>query len=120
MTMPPPPPDKFLELRDEPDLWRLIQPNLTNAVADAITSLRHFALDYDDYARSSIVSGLEEKFRTGEKEHGRSWLAPDYTRQQLLDEIRDEIRDLVIYHAMLETRWPSPDPDPDSYYAVAA
>lgn len=54
---------------------------------------------------------LEAKFRKGEAEHGRDWLK--MTREQIQAEIDAEIMDLMIYQAMIDTRWPVSDDDGD-------
>lgn len=47
---------------------------------------------------------LEAKFRRGEAEHGRDWLR--MTREDLEVAIQEELMDMVIYRAMILTRWP--------------
>lgn len=47
---------------------------------------------------------LERKFRKGEAEHGRDWLR--MTKEDLELAIQEELMDMVIYRAMILTRWP--------------
>lgn len=46
---------------------------------------------------------LEAKFRKGEREHGRDWL--HMTREQLEVEIQNELKDMLIYRAMICARF---------------
>jgi hypothetical protein len=87
-------PDRADEMRAMPDLWPVIADHLDAARNDADLSP---VLHYPDAAE------LEAKFRAGEWEHGRDWL--DMTRADLEREIRAEVMDLVLYHAMIRARW---------------
>ena len=93
------------------DLWSVIQPELLDAANDAAEAMRHFALDLDDYTGPSMELSMREKFLAGELEHGRDWLR--MSRDDLRREIRNELRDLVIYHAMIRARWVDIDPPAD-------
>ena len=95
--------DRAAELAAAPDLWPEIRLRLWEAADDAADAARHFAYDFDDYQHHTMRNALEAKFRAGEAEHGRDWLT--MTREQLQEEIRNELRDLVLYHAMILTRW---------------
>lgn len=94
-----------------PDMWPEIRLHLWSAMDEATEAVRHYALDFDDYMHASMRDALEAKFRAGEAEHGRDWLR--MTREQLRHEIGNELRDLVLYHAMLLARW-------DEYAPVTA
>lgn len=61
---------------------------------------------------------LAAKFRKGEAEHGRDWLK--MTRQQLEAEINDELKDLTIYQAMIDARWPLTDDGDEDVCGVPA
>ena len=74
--------------------------------------------------RENIIFGyfteaeLEAKFRKGEAEHGRDWLR--MTRERLEAEINDELKDLTLYQAMIDTRWPSTDDGDEDICGVPA
>lgn len=108
------PHDRAHTLKTRDDLWPEIHLRLWVACDQATDAVRHFALDFDDYMHSSMVAGLRAKFLAGEAEHGRDWL--NMTHEQLREEIRNEIRDLVLYHAMILARW---DDDADGDEDVA-
>ena len=95
--------DRADELRALDDLWPEIEKHIDNAAKDAIYNVRRFELDLDEYLRPNTRASLEEKFRKGEAEHGRDWL--NMTGSELREEIDNELRDLVIYHAMILARW---------------
>lgn len=95
--------DRAAELWATTDMWPDIQRHIPAAVADATESLRWFALDLDDYTGPTTEAAMRRKFAAGEAEHGRAWL--HMTRDELLAEIRAELMDLVLYHAMIRTRW---------------
>lgn len=95
--------DRADELRGLPDLWREIQPWLVVAAENAAADARWFALDLDDYTGPGIEFQMRRKFAAGEAEHGRDWL--NMTRDQIVVEIRAELMDLVLYHAMILARW---------------
>ena len=87
--------DRADELWAKPDLWPEIEQHLQEAVQDARKRLRFgWWMDADV---------LQEKFRLGESEHKRDWL--DMDRSALLREIDAELMDLVLYHAMIRSRW---------------
>lgn len=92
--------DRATELADEPDLWPIIRQHLDDAITHAVGCMREFGMELqDDTNRADLISAMEAKWRAGEKEHGRDWLA--MSRQQLTyDEIRAEAIDMVLYHAM--------------------
>ena len=85
------------------DLWPLIEAELDQAAKVAAQHVEWFRLDLEDYTRTSIIDGLRDKFSAGEKEHGRDWL--NMSVDEFSREIRNEIRDLVIYMAMRRVRW---------------
>lgn len=98
------PHDRADELRTLADIWPEISKHLDLAAADAITATRYFEIDLaHPMERGWIVTQLEEKFRKGEAEHGRDWL--NMSEADLRNEIENEIKDLVIYHAMRLARW---------------
>lgn len=86
--------DRADDLKRTEDLWPLVVEHLHHACNSAV-------LGFMDYKPDASM--LEEKFRRGEAEHGRDWL--NMTREQFDEEILDEMRDLVIYHAMRMARW---------------
>ena len=100
--------DRADELAALDDLWPEISLRLFEASGDAAKAAAVYALDLDDYSARSMRDALEEKFRKGEAEHGRDWLG--MSRDDLLREIRAELQDLVLYHAMLLARWVTDDP----------
>lgn len=75
--------DRAAVLRNEPDLWTEVRQHLDG-----------FMFDEAD---------LEQKFRKGEAEHGRDWL--DMTRADLEYAITEELMDMLIYRAMIITRF---------------
>lgn len=87
--------DCINELRAADDLWPLIAAEISAAQLDA----RRCVDDVYDIT----LAEYEAKFRKGEAEHGRDWLR--MTRADLEAEIRAEIVDLVMYHAMIRARW---------------
>lgn len=95
--------DRAAELWAMPDMWRAIQPWLVLAAENAANDARWFALDLDDYTGPGVEAELRRKFAAGEAEHGRDWL--HMTQDQVREEIRNELRDLVLYHAMILARW---------------
>jgi len=101
--------DRADELKTMPDVWTEIQPHLDQAASDAISLVTFFAHDLDDYLGPSLRLALELKFRNGEDEHGRDWL--DMTRDQLDEELQNEIIDLIVYRAMILARWQQRDAD---------
>jgi hypothetical protein len=88
--------DNACTLRNAPDLWPLIEEHIPRAMADA----KRAASTSEWELRTTE---LEAKFRKGEIEHGRNWLTMD--RDDLKHEIRAELLDLVLYHAMIRARW---------------
>jgi hypothetical protein len=96
--------DKADELRTVDDLWPLIEQQLPIALRDAKRHLDAFIRDQADLTHAPTYKrALEMKFAAGEAEHGRDWL--NMTRDQLLREIYAEVLDLVLYAAMIRTRW---------------
>ena len=95
--------DRAAELWKTKDLWPEISRHLSDAARDAAEASRHFALDLDDFLGLRLERELRDKFAAGEAEHGRDWL--HMTRDELLAEIRAELMDLVLYHAMIRARW---------------
>lgn len=91
------------ELRTLDTLWPRIEAELDQAATLAIQHATWFKQDLDDYTRAGVIDSLRAKFEKGEAEHGRDWL--NMTSQQLNEEIRAEILDLVIYIAMRRARW---------------
>jgi hypothetical protein len=89
--------DRRDELRRAEDLWPAVERELGGAINDAMMAA-------DEVWVWVGVDALEEKFRRGESEHGRNWL--DMSERDLRDEIKAELLDLVLYHAMLRARWP--------------
>lgn len=76
--------DRARELADTPDLWIEVRQHLDGFM---------------------FTDGeLEEKFRRGEAEHGRDWLR--MTKEDLEHAITEELMDMVLYRAMILTRWP--------------
>lgn len=88
--------DRADELARMDDLWPEIRHQITAAMGDA-------GLAVDRAWNDVHVGDLEDKFRAGEAEHGRDWLR--MSRADLEREIRAEIHDLVLYHAMVRARW---------------
>ena len=95
--------DRARDLADKDDLWAEIRPFLVDASREACTHVTHFALDLEDHLAPLYETDLKEKFRKGEAEHGRDWLG--MTREQLYRELHDEIKDLVLYQAMILARF---------------
>ena len=95
--------DRASELWATPDLWREIRPRILEAANDAAGAAMTFALDLDDYSGPVIEAEMRHKFLAGEQEHGRDWL--QMSRSELEQEIRYELMDLVLYHAMILARW---------------
>lgn len=95
--------DRAPELWKTNDMWHEIERHIPAAIADATESLRWFALDLEDYTGPTAEAAMRQKFAAGEAEHGRDWL--HMTRGELLREIRGEVMDLVLYHAMIRARW---------------
>ena len=79
--------DRANELAELADLWPVIQKHAING---------YFTNEE-----------LEAKFRAGEKEHARGWLK--MTLEQMEAEIQAELKDMVIYRAMIDARWPMSD-----------
>lgn len=79
--------DRANELAELDDLWPVIQKHAING---------YFTNEE-----------LEAKFRAGEKEHARGWLK--MTLEQMEAEIQAELKDMVIYRAMIDARWPTSD-----------
>ena len=110
--------DRADDLRFTVDLWTEIEPHITAAAADAIQQVKWFAMDLDDYTGPSMRANLHDKFKRGELEHGRDWL--DMSIEEFRQEIRDEVRDLVIYLAMRRARWVNTtDPGDEDVCGVA-
>jgi hypothetical protein len=91
--------DNACQLRQAPDLWPFIEEHIPRAISDAKKTI-------GGAEWSLRTTDLEAKFRRGEAEHGRDWL--DMSADQLEDEIRAELLDLVLYHAMVRARWTQP------------
>lgn len=90
--------DRAEELRAKADLWPEIEQHLQAAQEDAERFMLRLPI-ITDHERSFF----EWKYRMGEAEHKRDWL--DMTRDRLLESIKEEVLDLVLYHAMLRARW---------------
>jgi hypothetical protein len=98
--------DRAEELRACPDLWSEIAPYLGLAADIAASYSHHYAVDLersDSTLADQRRAEMQDKFRAGEVEHGRDWL--DMSKDDLEREIANEIRDLVIYHAMILARF---------------
>lgn len=98
--------DRAEELRSCPDIWAEVAPHLDDAAEIAASYSKYYALDL---ARNGeqMRADMERKFRAGEQEHGRNWL--NMSKHDLEHEIANEIRDLVIYHAMILARFHDSD-----------
>ena len=100
------PTDQADRLATLPDLWPEISQHLDASATRAAKSAAWFALDLGGISSADMRAAMHAKFRKGEAEHGRDWLR--MTREDIRHEIKNEHIDLVIYYAMLATRWPDP------------
>jgi hypothetical protein len=82
------------ELRARRDIWPIVH----DAIPEAI-SIAHAALD-DVLSHPELADHLERKFRKGEAEHQRAWLANPTTPEWLILEAAEEILDFILYQAM--------------------
>ena len=98
--------DRAEELRSCPDIWVEVSPHLDEAAEIAASYSRYYALDLAQEGER-LKADMEQKFRAGEQEHGRNWL--NMSKEDLEHEIANEIRDLVIYHAMILARFRAND-----------
>jgi hypothetical protein len=86
----------YHELKNRRDIWPIVKDRIPEAI-----SLAHSALD-DVISHPDLIDHLERKFRKGEVEHDRAWLAnADVTDPSwLILEAAEEILDFILYHAM--------------------
>jgi len=80
-------------LRDEEDLWPLIDAKVNHvmlAVGDTLIAI---------LTKPGLAGVLEAKYREGEALHKRDWLSWT-TQDKFSDESADEIHDFVLYQAM--------------------
>jgi hypothetical protein len=84
------------ELRNRRDVWTIVRDRLPDAI-----NLAHSALD-DVLEHPDLVDHLERKFRKGEVEHNRAWIANADTADPswLIFEAAEEILDFLLYQAM--------------------
>lgn len=82
------------ELRERRDVWPIVREHIPEAI-----SLAHSALD-DVLSHDDLFDHLEGKFRKGEAEHQRAWLANASDPNWLILEAAEEILDFLLYQAM--------------------
>lgn len=84
-----------LRLEAAPDLWSAIEPLIDDAREEA-----RFIVG----SVEPLLCEIEEKYRRGEAEHGRSWTR--YTAEDFDRAIAEELIDLIAYCAMREALYP--------------
>jgi hypothetical protein len=82
------------DLRARRDVW----PEVAAAIPRAL-HLAHSALD-DVIEHPDLLDHLERKFRKGEAQHCRAWLAGGDDPSWLILEASEEILDFILYQAM--------------------
>jgi len=93
--------DRAEELRELTDLWPEIRQHIDLALADTARACMLFLTECMD--SGEVIAELRAKYEAGEREHQRDWLGKP--QEWLEGEIRNELRDQVLYHAMLRARW---------------
>lgn len=95
--------DRAEELRVMKDIWPLLcvvmndGQILRDSLEDIAKAWSHANSDPE------YLATLESKYRKGEQEYNRQWLS--MTKDELFEEIDQELADLLIYRSMISLRF---------------
>ena len=79
--------------------WKDIDEQLDDAVLDAATMFTDMAMRIQARKGDSVVDDLRIRYEVGSAEHKDSW--EDWDKSRFLREAREELLDLILYHAMM-------------------
>ena len=79
--------------------WKDIDEQLDDAVLDAATMFTDMAMRIQARKGDPVVDDLRIRYEVGSAEHNDSW--EDWDKSRFLREAREELLDLLLYHAMM-------------------
>jgi hypothetical protein len=79
--------------------WKDIDAQLDDAVLEAATMFTDIAMRIQARKGDSVVDDLRIRYEVGSAEHKDSW--EDWHKDRFLREAREELLDLILYHAMM-------------------
>ena len=79
--------------------WKDIDEQLDDAVLDALTMVTDMAVRFQARKGDRVANDLRIRYEVGNAEHKDSW--EDWHKDRFLREAREELLDLILYHAMM-------------------